>query len=73
VKIGDLVKMEGPYHDNIDLWGIGVVVKLEKSAFYDSSPRSTISAAVVAVVYWSEQGRLSWDEDFQLEVISENR
>ena len=64
MKIGDLVKMEGPYHDNIDLWGIGVVVKLEKSAF---------PTATTAVVYWSEQGRLSWDEDFQLEVISETR
>ena len=69
MKIGDLVKMEGPYHDNIDLWGIGVVVKLEKSAICEQSDLDE----VVAVVYWSEQGRLSWDEDFQLEVISETR
>ena len=64
MTIGDLVKMEGPYHGDIDLWGVGVVVKLEKCAMIE---------ALVAVVYWSEQGRLSWDEDFQLEVISETR
>jgi hypothetical protein len=66
VKIGDLVKMEGPYHGDIDMWGIGVVVKVEESRHYQPP-------GVVAVVYWSEQGRLSWDEDFQLEVVSENR
>ena len=66
MKIGDLVKMEGPYHGDIDMWGIGVVVKVEKSRHYQEP-------AVVAVVYWSEQAGLSWDEDFELKVISEYR
>jgi hypothetical protein len=66
MKAGDLVKMEGPYHDNVDMWGIGVVVKVEKSRHY---PR----LGFVAVVYWSEQAGLSWDEDFELKVISESR
>jgi len=65
VRRGDLVKMEGPYYDNVDMWGIGVVVRLEKSPY---KPQQ-----VVAVVYWSEQAALSWDEDFQLEVIGEAR
>ena len=66
MKVGDMVKMHEPYHNDIDMWGIGVVVKVEKSSYYQPPGR-------VAVVYWSEQGRLSWDEDFQLEVVSESR
>jgi hypothetical protein len=66
VKIGDLVKMHEPYYDDIDMWGIGVVVKVEKSRHYPH-------LGFVAVVYWSEQAGLSWDEDFELKVISESR
>jgi len=66
VKIGDLVKMHEPYYDDIDMWGTGVVVKVEKSRHYQEP-------AVVAVVYWSKQAGLSWDEDFELKVLSEYR
>ena len=66
MKVGNLVKMHEPYYNDIDMWGIGVVVKVEKSSHYQPPGR-------VAVVYWSEQAGLSWDEDFELEVVSASR
>jgi len=59
MKIGDLVKMYEPYPDNIDEWGVGVIVKFEEPE--------------VAVVHWSKQGQLSWDDVVLLEKFDEGR
>jgi len=61
MKIGDLVKMEEPYYNNVDEWGIGIIVKFEER---DPS---------VAVVHWSKLNQLSWDEVTLLEKFDEGR
>jgi len=63
MKIGDLVTMDYSDWPDGDEWGVGVVMEIDKSKFYNS---------IGVAIHWSKIG-LSWEETATLEIISASR
>ena len=60
-RVGDLVTMDLSTSDDLDYWGVGIVVETTEQTPED------------VCVFWSRLGADSWEMISMLKVINENR